>query len=207
MRQPVTIRAVPYEFEVIIMTEQILQLQNSLEAIRNRYKNLNKKIDIIRSHVESNTMFKSKSITDILKELTEFSKLQNICAENYKALFNEELPEDATLDNIKSKIQEYNNEVLKKETGAIIDKFRTLHSDDSDCQSAIDKFAAQLEGIDCSKMTLEEYKEAVADYIKFYSCVESNDTDERINFSLKETVFSEDSGLLLNLIQGMISIS
>ena len=106
------------------MTEQILQLQDSLEAIRNRYKNLNKKIDIISSHVESNTMFKSKSITDILKELTEFSKLQNICAENYKALFNEELPEDATLDNIESKIHEYNNEVLKKETGAIIDKFK-----------------------------------------------------------------------------------
>lgn len=188
------------------MTEQVKQLQNSLEAVRNRFKNINKKIDIIQSHVDSNTMFKSKSITDILKELTEFSKLQDTCVENYKALFNEDFPEDTTLENIELKIQEYNSEILKKETGAIIEKFKTLHSDSTTCQESINRYAARLEAIDCSKMSLEEYKNSVADYIKFYSCVESGDTDARIQFSMEESLFSEDSGLLLNLIQGLIFI-
>lgn len=189
------------------MTEQVQQLQDSIALIRNRHKNLNKKISIIRSHIENNTMFKAKGITDIIKELCEFSKVQEKCAENYKILFNETLSDNEKLVNIEDKITEYNNEILKKETGDIVKKFKTIYSDVTECQSIIDKYAVELENIDITKMNLDEYKSAVSDYIKFYSLIESDNITDKIAFSADTTVFSEESDLLLKLIQGKITIN
>lgn len=187
------------------MTEQAMQTRQfheTLKYLRTKNRSLLRKLDTVRTHAETGKTVKVRSIGDMITELTEIDGLQKKIRDEYRAIFNEDMQKDEKLTFYDKRVCELNSSILKQETGFIVSRFREIRSDDKNCQKLVDQFARKLEKIDSKKMSLDDYRNAVADYIRFYALVESGDTESKLEFSTEDTVFTEDSALLLKFIQG-----
>ena len=187
------------------MTEQATQTKqfhDTVKYLKTKNRSLLRKLDTVMEHADDGRLFRSRSLADMITELTEIDGLQKKIREDYRAIFNDDIMADEKLTVYDKKVCELNSSILKQETGFIVQKFRDIHSDDKNCQKLVDQFARRLEKIDSKKMSLDDYRTAVDDYIRFYALVESGDTFAKLEFSNEDTVFTEDSALLLKFIQG-----
>lgn len=190
--------------------EKSAGIKQSINKIKACLNTLNTKVLSISEYISEQRMVDSETINTTMAELLKLSQAQQECQEEYLTVFPGEKCSEL-LSEIENKVDEYEAQIaankLKEEAKYILVKFSGIRSDIEQCQKQLDLYAQQLNSIDKdNKMDLEEYKSAVSPYEDFYNIVDTDDTDEKIAYSLKKSMFSSDTFLMLNMIQRKVYI-
>lgn len=190
--------------------EKSIGIKQSIEKIKDCLKMLNTKILSLSEFISEQKMVDSDTINTTMAELLKLSQVQQECQEEYLTIFpGKECSK--LLCEIENQVNEYEAQMaankLKEEAKNILVKFASIRSDIEQCQKQLDIYAQQLECIDeDNRMNLDEYKSAVAPYEDFYNAVDTDNVNEKISYSLKKSIFSSDTFLMLNVIQGKVYI-
>ena len=190
--------------------EKLNCIKQSIEKIKDCLKILNTKVLSLSEFISEQRMVDSDTINTTMAELLKLSQAQQECQEEYLTIFPGEKCSEL-LCKIENQVNEYEAQIaankLKEEAKYILVKFASIRSDIEQCQKQLDIYAQQLESIDAdNKMDLDEYKSAIAPYEDFYNAVDTDNINEKISYSLKKSIFSSDTFLMLNVIQGNVYI-
>lgn len=184
-------------------------IRQSVRKIGDCLDTLESNLTEIMSLIKERKFVDSDKIEKVIENLTILSNSQKECEKEYAERFpNEECSK--VLNDITAVIDKYEAELeetkLKNEAKSMTTKFACIRSSVEKCQQSLDEYAEHIRSLYSNGMTLDEYKTAIAPYEELYDVVKSEDLQTKLTYVSKDTIFSEDHNLLLNIITGKVFI-
>ncbi|WP_044975895.1 hypothetical protein [Ruminococcus sp. HUN007] len=185
------------------------KIRNTLDSIAKCLDSLKRSIDFISENIKTESIVNPDVISSTMKTLLELKNSQDTLKKDYPEIFPGEKCSDS-LNEVISNVESYEAQLEEKKLLSkakyIIIKFKSIRSKVEECQKYLDEYSEQLKELNDKDLTLDEYTKAVEPYEEFYRIVDDSSRDDKLEYSRKESIFSDSKKLLLLLLQDNLYI-